>query len=198
MIYRMRNKLRDKKSPGPLLLALGALLLLVSGCVGPGHYTRPGFDAKSIKRIAVLPLESFTADDYAGEKVRRVVITELMSKGVDVIEPGEISRILREREAGFPPVISAEDIRSIGKTLDVDMVMAGSVGAFNIRRGISVSYPEVSVHLELIEASSGRIIWSAWHTSGGPSFWTRHFGTEGNTLSEASRDVVRKAIGTLF
>lgn len=191
-------KRQDRKSPGTLLLALGALLLLVSGCAGPGHHTRPGFDAKTIKRIAVLPLESFATDDYAGEKVRRVVITELMSKGVDVIEPGEISRILREREVVFPSMISAEDIRSIGKTLDVDMVMAGSVGAFDIRRGVSVSYPEVSVHLELIETSSGRIIWSAWHTSGGPSFWTRHFGTEGNTLSETSRDVVRKAIGTLF
>ncbi len=33
---------------------------------------------------------------------------------------------------------------------------------------------------------------------GGASFWTRHFGAEGITLSEAVRKAVKEAIDTLF
>ncbi len=74
----------------------------------------------------------------------------------------------------------------------------GSVGAFEISKGISVSYPEVSVYLMLLESTSGNIIWSVWHTTGGASFWTRHFGAEETTLDETSKKVVKEAIDTLF
>jgi hypothetical protein len=76
--------------------------------------------------------------------------------------------------------------------------MRGSVEAYGISRGISVSYPEVSINLMLVEASSGNVMWSVCHTSGGPSFWTRHFGAEGISLSEAATKVVKEAIDTLF
>jgi hypothetical protein len=35
-------------------------------------------------------------------------------------------------------------------------------------------------------------------TSGGPSFWTRHFGAEGASLSDTANTVVKEAIDTLF
>jgi TolB-like protein len=183
---------------GLLLFALSFLLIFMCGCGGPKHYIRPAVDISNIKRVAVLPLETFTADEYAGEKIRRAVITELLSRGIDVIEPGEVTRVLMELKVRSLGSIKITDIQNIGKTLSVEAVMRGSVEAFGISRGISVSYPEVSIHLMLIEASSGNIIWSIWHTGGGASFWSRHFGAEGITLSEAARKVVKEAIDTLF
>ncbi|MEW6163124.1 MAG: hypothetical protein AB1606_07425 [Nitrospirota bacterium] len=169
------------------------------GCGGgPKHFIRPKTDTSNIKRIAVFPLENFTTDEYAGEKIRRSVITELLSRGIDVIEPGEVTRVLRELKVRSLGSIKMTDIQSIGKTLGVEAVMTGSVEAFGISRGISVTYPEVTIHLILLEASSGNIIWSVWYTTGGASFWSRHFGAEGITLSEAARKVVKQAIGTLF
>jgi len=50
----------------------------------------------------------------------------------------------------------------------------------------------------LLEASSGSIIWSVRHTAGGASFWARHFGAEGITLSEAARKAVKEAVNKLF
>jgi hypothetical protein len=55
----------------------------------------------------------------------------------------------------------------------------------------------VSIHLSLLDTSSGEIIWYVWHTAGGASFWTRHFGAESKTLDETVKDVVKTAIDTL-
>lgn len=181
-----------------LLLTLSSLLIFIYGCGGTEHYARPETDIINIKRVAVLPMENFTSDEYAGEKVRRLVITELLLKGIDVIEPGEVTRVLRESNIRSLGSIKITDIQNIGKTLGVEAVMMGSVEAFGISRGILVSYPEVTINLLLLEASSGSIIWSIRHTEGGASFWTRHFGAEGITLSETARKAVKEAIDTLF
>jgi hypothetical protein len=125
-------------------------------------------------------------------------MADLLSRGIDVIEPGEITRVLRELKIKSISSLKTADLQSIGKALDVEALIMGSVEAFEISRGISVSFPEVSINLMMVDASSGNILWSVWHTSGGPSFSTRHFGTEGITLSEAAKKVVKEAIDTMF
>lgn len=173
------------------------LLVVLLGCV-QAPITRPETDIDPIKKIAVLPFENFTADRYAGEKMRRIVITELLSEGVEVIEPGEVTRLLKEMELRSLSSLGVPEIQELGKTLGVEAVMAGSVEAFGISQGISVSYPEVTINLMLLDASSGTILWSVRSTSGGANFWTRHFGAEGMSLSETARKVVKKAFNTLF
>lgn len=190
-------RIRDE-ALNSVLIALCFLLIFICGCGGPEHYIRPKTDISNIKRVAVLPMENFTSDEYAGEKIRRVVITELLSRGIDVIEPGEVTVVLRESNIRSLGSIKITDIQNIGKTLGVEAVMMGSVEAFGISRGISATYPEVTIHLVLFETSSGNIIWSVRHTEGGASFWTRHFGAEGITLSEAARKAVKEAVDTLF
>lgn len=182
-----------------MLIALCSLIIFLWGCsTGPRHYIRKNVDFSTTREIAVLPFENFTPDAYAGEKIRGAVISELLLRGMSVIEPGEVTRVLRELKIRSLGSIKVTDIQDIGKTLGSEVLMMGSVETFGISRGISVSYPEVSINLRLVEVSSGNIIWSVWHTSGGPSFWTRHFGAEGITLSEAASKVVREAVDTLL
>jgi hypothetical protein len=50
----------------------------------------------------------------------------------------------------------------------------------------------------MLDTESGDIIWSTWHSTGGASFWTRHFGAEGRTLDETSSRVVKEAFNTFF
>lgn len=183
-----------------MLFAFSFLLVLAGGCATSTstQYVRQNIDYRNIKRIAVLPFESLTTDEYAGEKIRKSVITELLSRGVDVIEPGEVTRVLIDQKIKSLSSIRTTDLQNVAKTLGVEALMMGSVEAYDISRGISVTYPEVSINLRLIEASSGNIIWSVCQTSGGPGFWTRHFGAEGMSLSEAANKVVKEAIDTLF
>jgi TolB-like protein len=175
-----------------------ALLFVLGSCATSGtqHYLRPHADVSSIKRIAVLPLEALTKDEYAGEKIRRIVITELLSGGTDVIEPGEVANVLGTLQKPLYR-LEKKDLMELGAKLAADAVLLGSVESYNVTSGLTVSYPEVSINLRLVEASSGNILWSAVSTSGGAGFWTRHFGAEGLSLSEAARRVVRDALDTL-
>ncbi len=183
------------------MVAAVSMLVFIYGCSAAKNYTsyiRPQFDIAGVKEIAVLPFENYTSGSYAAERVRRAVMIELMSKGIEVTEPGEITAVLRKQRIRSVRNITVENIRNIGEALGVDAVMKGSVGAFGISKGISVTYPDVSVNLTLIEPESGNIVWAASNTSGGPGFWTRHFGAEGPTLDEAAARVVREALDTLF
>lgn len=177
------------------------LMVFMSGCSSSSsmkQYLRPDTDFRAIKAVAVLPLENFSSDKYAGGKIRSKVIIELLSRGIDVIEPGEVAMALRELRVRSIDSIRTEDIQVMEKMLNVNAVIRGSVEAFGISKGITVSYPEVSIHLTLIDAATGNIIWSVWHTTGGASFWTRHFGAEGITLDNASAKVIKEIFDTLY
>lgn len=176
-----------------------SILILSAGCAGGKNIKfYRGVDIGEIQRVAVLPFKNLSSEKEAAERIRRTVIAELLSRGVDVIEPGELTRVLRELEVRSTTALSIKDIQKIGKELKVDALITGSVIAYRISRGINVSYPEVTIQLMLIDTETGNILWSVWNTEGGPDFWVRHFGTEGKSLSETARDVVKEAFDTLF
>jgi TolB-like protein len=179
-----------------LLLALG--LIFLYGCAQQQHFVRQETDIESIRSIAVLPFENFTKDDFADEKMRRIVITELLLRGIDVIEPGEVTKLLNELNIRLLRSIKTKEIQKVGEILGVDAVMSGSVESFGISKGINVTYPEVTINLMLLETDSGNIIWSVRYSTGGASFWTRHFGAEGIPLSEAARKTGKEAIDTMY
>ncbi|RJQ43523.1 MAG: hypothetical protein C4538_12145 [Nitrospiraceae bacterium] len=186
--------LRDKRK-----LLFYVCLVFICGCSGGvKHYSRPHTDVKHIKSIAVLPFENYTTDGYADEKIGSITGIELLSRGIDVTEPGEVGRVLQEMRVSSLKALTPSDIQEIGEALKVDGIMGGSVSVYQISRGISVSYPEVSVYLTLYESATGKVLWSTWHTSGGPGFWTRHFGAEIATLGEVSRNVIKEAFDNLF
>ena len=185
---------------GVSCLALFAFMIMMHGCSTGNmkQYIRPGADIGSIKTIAVLPFHNYTSEKHADENIRNKVSIELLSRGFDIIEPGEIVMTLNELKIRSLDSLRNEDIQNIGNMLQADAVITGSVEEFGISSGITVSYPEVSVHLMMFDTSSGRVIWSLWHTTGGASFWTRHFGAEGNTLYNAAARVIREAFDELF
>lgn len=196
MDFTYRNERHSIIIVSAALIALG--LLFLCGCAQQQHFVRQGTDLEHIRSIAVLPFENFTRDDFAGEKIRRIVITELLTRGVDVTEPGEVTKLLRELNVMSLRSIKTKEIQKLGETLGVDAVMSGSVEAFGISKGINVTYPEVTINLMLLDTGSGKIIWSVRESTGGASFWTRHFSAEGMPLSEAARKTVKEAIDTMY
>jgi TolB-like protein len=185
---------------GFLAVLLGALFLFMVGCGGmrPTSYKLQGFDARKIKKVAVLPLDPLAGDRNSGERFRMAIITQLLSRGVDVVEPGEVIRVMIDMDLQSLRGLTVKDIQEIGTRLGADYVMTGSVGSYAMRKGANVSYPDVSINLILYEVSTGEIVWSVWHSTGGATFASRHFGAEGRTLNEAVREVVKEAINVLF
>ncbi|MEW6600480.1 MAG: hypothetical protein AB1499_05870 [Nitrospirota bacterium] len=176
------------------------VILSAFGCSTNGmkQFIRPDYDIGSMKTVAVIPFRNFTADNFANEKIRSKVSIELLSRDINIIEPGEIISVMRELKIRSVDSMRNKDFVSMGNMLNVDAVITGAVETFGISKGITTSYPEVSVQLMMFETATGNIVWSTFQTSGGASFWTRHFGAEGSTLDNVSEMVVKEAFDSLF
>ena len=181
-----------------ILIVLLCVIPLYSCNGSMKNYKRADIEVKNLKRIAILPLENLTPNEYADEKIRNLLIMDLLARDVDVIEPGEVTRVFRELRIWSVESVSGRDMQDLGDMLKVDVILKGSVGTFEMKKGVAIESAEVSIHLMLIDTKSSQILWSAWHTSGGASFWTRHFGAEGTTLDETAGKVIKEVFDSLF
>lgn len=172
--------------------------LVLTACAMNEARHSPVPDIGSIEGIAVVPFENFSNDQFASEKIRRALISELVSLGLNVVEPGEISRVMRDLEIKNRASINVQAIQALGKELRVPYIILGSVGNYGISKGMAVSYPEISINLMLVDVLSGTILRSVSHAEGGADFWTKHFGVEGMTLSEIESMVVRDSVEMLL
>lgn len=178
--------------------AVLAAFLLVGGCGGfsPKTYVRKDIDRGKIKKVAVLPLDSMCEDKLAGLKIRMALISELLSKGVDVVEPGEVNNALINLNVQYIRSLTGEQIKAIGKKLGVHAILTGTVAEYSMQKGVRDSYPEISVNITMYDADTGRILLSSYQTTGGASFWTEYFGADDESLNEATRKVVKQAVNS--
>ncbi len=184
-----------------LLVAVFSLVLVTLGCqkkVEPNYYINPDIDFSFFKRVAVMPLDNLTNEKSAGEIVRQVVISELLASGlVDVVIPGEVMAAINELGIQNISSLNARQISALGKVLDVEAIILGSVEEYGESRTGNISTPEVTISLLMTDAGTGNVIWSITSTHGGASFMARHFGAKSKTLSETVMSVVREAVQTL-
>jgi len=91
------EKKRNKIWLMPYTLIVLICVMPLYSCNGAmKNYKRADVEANILRRIAVLPLENLTPNEYADEKIRSLVIMDLLSRDVDTIEPGEVMRVFRE------------------------------------------------------------------------------------------------------
>ncbi|MDO8282737.1 MAG: hypothetical protein Q7U10_09000 [Thermodesulfovibrionia bacterium] len=180
-----------------LIILLLADIVFLYGCAVNKYYKKPDYNIALVKKVAVLPFENFASDKYAGEKIREKVVIELLASGFEVVEEGEVMMQLTQLKVQSASLLTLDEIKSLGQSLDVDAVIRGSVSTLGIIKGASVEYPEAALTLRMIEAENGDTVWSVSNTAGGPGFLTRHFGIEGKTLDEVAREVVKESIDTL-
>jgi hypothetical protein len=179
------------------------LLLMLAGlsaCASkPTHYLHPTFDFSLVKKIAVIPLENLTPEPQAGEKVRKMVVSEFLAVGVlDVIEPGQVNQALGQQGIRSVSIMSPQEFKKLGDSLGVQAIIVGSVDAFERIRVGGAEFAEVTVTLRAVDTATGAVLWSANNIGGGVNVGGRLFGLGGDTLSEAVRDAVRPAVATLF
>ncbi|MDI6789629.1 MAG: hypothetical protein QME44_02945 [Thermodesulfobacteriota bacterium] len=180
-------------------------LLLACICFGcarapkPSFYIRQDFDFSFIKRVGVLPFDNLTNEKFASERIRRLVINELLASGLmDVVVAGDLSATLKAAKVESVTALPPQQIKEIGKALNAQAVLTGSVERYEEPKGGSFAAPEISISLVMAETDSGSIVWSVSVSTGGAGFGTRHFGARADTISEASEKVVKKAIRTLY
>lgn len=175
------------------------LILMLGACGTSSHFVHTQYDFSTIKKVAVLPLENLSADQMAGEKVRKAVVSELLAAGVvDVVETGQVNRALAQANIQNMSTVGTEDLKKVGATLGTQALIVGSVDTYERINVGGANFPEIAITLRAIDTSSGSIIWSATKTGGGVGIAGRLFGVGGDTLSEATQKTVRAALTTLF
>jgi TolB-like protein/class 3 adenylate cyclase/Tfp pilus assembly protein PilF len=126
-----------------VLMAAGALVLLAAGVSAWLHFREPPPPEKS---IAVLPFENFSdnkANAFFADGIQDDILTSLAEiKDLKVISRSSVMQFRN---------VAAQNLRAIGKMLDVANVLEGSVR----REG-----DRVVVNVQLIDALRDRNIWA--------------------------------------
>ena len=178
-----------------------AVLCIALGACSSTTQTRfvhKNADLGAITKVAVLPFENLTPDHAAGDKVQKIFYLELLALDVfEVTEPGQVAKIFRGSSMSVE-TLGPADYAKLGKDLGVDAIFTGAVVDYAEARTGSTPTPDVTIQLRLIETHSGATVWSAGQTRSGASTSTRLFGVGGESLTEASRRLVKNELNTLL
>lgn len=189
-----------------LLIFLFAFSVVQNGCsTAPKQYIKTNVNFQYIKKVAVLPLNNLTDDRYAGEKVKSIIVMDILESGVfEVAEEGEVNKAVIDifREMGFREgelvALDIESIKRISEKLGVQAVFIGSVESYGQGSRGGAQYAVVSLSLRMVESNSGMTLWRGFHSEKGSSLMRSVFGIEQKNEIELSRDLSRKLLATLF
>lgn len=183
------------------LFCVVTIVILLIGCGGPSPtvFIHQDYNFGFMERVAVIPFENITREQGAAERATRFFITELLAAEVfDVVEPGEVDRVLVKVGAFGSSSFTKKQLVDIGAELQVQALFLGSVNeATTIRSGASQSQV-VTISVRLVETESGQTIWSTINSERGLGFWTSIFGGSGKSQSEVMRKCVHETLKTLI
>jgi hypothetical protein len=182
-----------------VLLALLAVVAL-PGCGGPTRFVDAEADIPFYESVGIIPFPSYAADRAAGARVTDIFFSELLRKNFAVVvEPGQFSAAMRKVRGDTPSTNpwSQEELAKLGELTGVQGIFMGTVRDYEMTRESRKSFPLVSLEVRLVDAGTGRLVWSASETrKGGPGVPLLGWG-ETHTLGELTADVCRDLLATL-
>ncbi len=205
----MWNKYSGKYDTTKVFTMFFMFFTTLAGCAyfdeGPKHFVLESANLEYIKKVAVLPFNNLTADNYAGEKLKSAVIMEVLERDVfEVAEDGEVNKVIAEvfRDLGYREgdlvALDMETIQIVSEKLDTNAVFVGTVESYGQTRSGSGTYSIVSMNLQLIEANSGTTIWRGSYSKVGHSALKTVFGMEQQNELSITREVVKMLLDTLI
>jgi hypothetical protein len=158
-------------------------------------YRDPKMDFGTIQTVAVVPFANLARDPVVSDRVRDVFINKLLStETVYVLPVGEVARGTTKLEIQTPSAPTPEEVVKLGAFLKADAVITGVVREYGEVRSGATAANVVSMSIQVLEAQTGKIVWSGSSTKGGISFMNRLFGGGGQPLNR----VTEQAVDALF
>ncbi len=189
------------RNPRPRIARAVLLLVLAAGCTSARHrpYQDKQMDFGAIRTVAVLPFTNLTRDNLAGERVREVFASTLLATGaVYVVPHGEVVRTVGRAGIAAPSAPATEEIVKLGTALKADAVIVGVVKEYGEIRSGSATGNVVSMSVQLIETTTGKVVWSGASTKGGVTMKDRLLGGGGVPLNYATEDAVDEILDGIF
>jgi curli biogenesis system outer membrane secretion channel CsgG len=182
------------RGPRILLLALGAL---AAGCAAPGRfYVNGDADMAFYKKVAVLPFANLTNDRFAGERVTRMFVTELViAERFQVADPGEIRAVL-ERTGGLPNSEGTYDpkkLKEAASEVGANGLIRGAVTEYQMLGGTSAQRPAIAFDVEMVDVATGTVVWKASLSKRGKAR-VPVLGGGTTTLSRLTEDACRDVV----
>ncbi len=180
------------------------LIMMIVGFVACGRTSSDVFrdqtmDFGMIQTIAVMPFANQTREQTASDRVRDVFINRLLSTGgVYALPVGEVKRGTTRAGIADPTAPSPEDVVKFAGIVKADAVITGNVKEYGEVRSGTATSTVIAISLQMMEAQTGRVVWSASSTRGGVSLSDRLFGGGGEPMNIVTEKAVDDVIHKLF
>ncbi len=182
---------------GALITGLSVILLL-AGCAVQKTGLTPSKEGIRAKRIAVLPFNNISGKRDAGEIVTNIFMTEIFRSGkFQVEEPGNIIHFIIQEKVSTIGEMDIEKLQLLGRRLNVDAVIVGTVEEFDDGRSMSYPVPVVSVSARMVDPNGGTIIWSAQNKKKGDDYIIVFDFGQVRSISTLTKKVVNEMIETI-
>jgi polysaccharide biosynthesis protein PelC len=179
---------------------LSVIYAVVIGCATTADvYRDANMDFGAIRTVAVLPFANLSRDNQSADRVRDVFSNMLMATGtIYVVPAGEVVRGISRVGIGNPAAPSPEEITKLAGIIKVDAVITGVVKEYGEVRSGSSGANVISLSLQVIEAQTGKIVWTASSTKGGIGMTERLLGGGGEPMNKITEQAVNDLIDKLF
>ena len=186
-------------SRGILWAFMVALLASCGPMVTGSAYRDPNMDFGAIQSVGVMPFQNLSREATAADRVRDVFINRLLSTGAVYVHPvGEVARAAARSEIQSPAAPSPDEVIKLGALLKAQAIITGVVQEYGEMRSGSSTANAISVSVQMLEAQTGKIVWTASSTKGGIDIWDRLFGGGGRPMNDVTRGAVNDLIDKLF
>ena len=186
-------------------VALAALLAAAAGCAsGPRLYVNSEADLSFYKKIAVLPFRNLTNERFAGERVTRAFMTELvMTEHYEIVDQNEFAAVLDKigGNPGFEGVYDPAKVKDAASQIGVTGVLRGTVTEYTMQRSGTSDIPVVSFDAELIDVATNNVVWRGSVVRRGKGRMPILGGgarTYGQLVQDATRELVGKIESEAF
>jgi len=184
---------------GSRLLAAFAVAALAS-CAAPTRlYVNPQADMSFYKKVAVLQFTNLSQQGFAGERVTRAFITELViADRFQVVEPADFWQALAQI-GGEPDVEGKYDpdkLKQAAAKIEATGIIRGAVTEYATQRTGQDDVPVVSFDAELLDAATNNVVWRVSVTRRG-SGRLAGVGTGSRSFGRVTQEACQEAVRTL-
>lgn len=157
----------------------------------------PNSQTASRMTTALIPFDDLDLKSRSGSVFTTHILTALVNRGADVLEPGEVAAMLQRHRRVFRGEIDFKRLHVLHDSLGVDAVITGYVQQFKFGvASVAAATPHLEIGARLIDGDTGQILSVLeWERDGADTesfFGTGTTHAMGKLTQAAASDLLKK------